>query len=80
MRDPEVTHNEAEHRFEIQLGDQRAMLVYELRGNDIALVHTEVPRATVEGASQVSSLKPPFSTPQCAISKSFRYAALWSCI
>src|SRR3954471_19912772 len=40
----DVKHNEPEHRFEIPLGNQLAMLVYQLRGNDIALVHTEVPK------------------------------------
>ena len=44
MSESEVKHNEAEHRFEIPLAHGLAMLVYELRGDDIALVHTEVPK------------------------------------
>jgi uncharacterized protein len=44
LSESEVKHNEAEHRFEIPLGNELAMLVYELRGDDIALVHTEVPK------------------------------------
>ena len=44
VKHDDVKHNQAEHRFEIPLGNELAMLVYELRGDDIALVHTEVPK------------------------------------
>lgn len=46
---PAVVHDDAEHRFEIRAGGQLAQLVYERRGGEIALVHTEVPPALEGG-------------------------------
>jgi len=40
-----VTHNEQQHRFELQLAEGLALLEYELRENDLVLFHTEVPPA-----------------------------------
>lgn len=52
----DVVNNTAEHRFEIQHGDARAQLVYEMRGSDtIDLVHTAVP-ASLEGDGYGSAL------------------------
>lgn len=45
MTPSSVTHNEPQHRFELQLEEGLALLEYELRGNDLAFVHTEVPPA-----------------------------------
>lgn len=39
-----VIHNESGSRFEIDLGGATAVLVYEVDGDRIAFVHTEVPR------------------------------------
>jgi hypothetical protein len=38
-----VWNNEAEHRFQVDLENRSAMLVYQLRDDQFALVHTEVP-------------------------------------
>jgi uncharacterized protein len=44
--DPVVTDNPAESRFEIHVGGQRAGLVrYQLKGQEVSLVHTEVDEA-----------------------------------
>jgi len=40
-----VTHNEPQHRFELQLDERLDLLEYELSSKDLALVHTEVPAA-----------------------------------
>ncbi len=45
MTPDSVTHNEPQKRFEVQLPEGKAVLEYERRGHDLALVHTEVPRA-----------------------------------
>ncbi|MBI1281259.1 MAG: N-acetyltransferase [Anaerolineaceae bacterium] len=39
----EVVHNPAQKRFEIQLGDQIAMVKYVLGSSEIIFTHTEVP-------------------------------------
>ena len=39
-----VTNNTEENRFEIQLGEQVAMIEYILRGDSIVYTHTGVPR------------------------------------
>ena len=41
----EVRHNEGEHRFEIDLGDSKAIAQYRLSPGKIAFTHTEVPPA-----------------------------------
>ncbi|HLU08226.1 MAG TPA: GNAT family N-acetyltransferase [Oceanobacillus sp.] len=41
----DVKHNPEAKRFEIQLGDQLAMVEYMLAGNNIIFTHTEVPPA-----------------------------------
>ena len=38
-----VVYNEQQHRFEVQLDEGLALLEYELKGDELALVHTEVP-------------------------------------
>ena len=38
-----VTHNEANGQFEIVLGQEKAVLQYQRTGDDISLIHTEVP-------------------------------------
>ncbi len=38
-----VVNNQAKSRFEVVNGSQVSKLVYEMRGDDIDLVHTEVP-------------------------------------
>ena len=45
MTSSSVTHNEQQHRFELQLPEGLALLEYEFSGEDLALVHTEVPPA-----------------------------------
>jgi predicted GNAT family acetyltransferase len=40
-----VVHNAAEHSFEVELNGEVALLRYELLGKQLALVHTEVPKA-----------------------------------
>lgn len=52
---PDVVRNDAQSRFEIHDGDQVAQLVYDRRGSDIALVHTEVP-PSLEGDGYGSAL------------------------
>jgi uncharacterized protein len=37
-----VVHIPAEHRFVVDLGEQRAMLVYRVGAGEITLLHTEV--------------------------------------
>lgn len=45
MESPEVTNNRAGRRFEVNLEQGTAYLVYRQAGNTITLVHTEVPAA-----------------------------------
>ena len=39
----EIRHNPDASRFELQLGDQLAMVEYMLAGNNMIFTHTEVP-------------------------------------
>jgi hypothetical protein len=41
----EVKHNPEAKRFEIQLGDEFAMVEYMIAGNNMIFTHTEVPPA-----------------------------------
>jgi uncharacterized protein len=41
----QVVHNPAKHRFEADLGDEKALLEYATRDGVIDLTHTEVPPA-----------------------------------
>lgn len=41
----EVRNNEAEHRFEIDVGDAKAVAVYEREPGKIIFIHTKVPPA-----------------------------------
>lgn len=43
--EPQVSHNEAHHRYEIIIEGQRSMIQYQMRGDTIVFVHTEVPPA-----------------------------------
>lgn len=43
--EPQVEHNKAHHRYEIIIDDQRSMIQYQMRGDTIIFVHTEVPPA-----------------------------------
>lgn len=45
MNPSEVTHNDWDQRFELQLEEGLAFLEYERSGNSLVLVHTEVPPA-----------------------------------
>ena len=49
-KDPVVRHNEADHRFELEIEGRTAFLQYRLpkAGDSISLLHTEVP-AELEG-------------------------------
>jgi predicted GNAT family acetyltransferase len=40
----EVKHNPEAKRFEVQLGEQLAMVEYMIAGNNMIFTHTEVPR------------------------------------
>ena len=51
----EVVHNAAQKRFEIQLGDQIAMVKYILGSSEIIFTHTEVPEA-FEGQGVASKI------------------------
>ena len=44
MPDVNVVHNPEARRFEVHLDGHLAFLQYERRDNEIAIVHTEVPR------------------------------------
>lgn len=39
----QVRHNEAERRFEVDLGDSTALAAYSMHGDSIVFTHTEVP-------------------------------------
>lgn len=52
---PDVTHNEAAHRFQIDTADGTAVLNYVADGDRLSLVHTEVP-AALEGGGYGSAL------------------------
>lgn len=41
----EVKHNVEAKRFEVQLGDQLALIDYDIAGNNMVFLHTEVPPA-----------------------------------
>jgi len=43
MTSSPVTHDQQQHRFELQLDEGLALLEYKLRRDELALVHTEVP-------------------------------------
>jgi uncharacterized protein len=45
MAEVDVVDNTERHRFEINEDGHRAELVYEVRGNELVLVHTGVPEA-----------------------------------
>ena len=51
----EVVHNPAQKRFEMQLGDQIAMVKYILGSSEIIFTHTEVPQA-FEGQGLASKI------------------------
>jgi predicted GNAT family acetyltransferase len=57
MRDDSITveDNEAAQRYEVRLGDARALLQYERKGDRIVFLHTEVP-AALEGRGIGSAL------------------------
>lgn len=52
---PDVVRNDAQHRFEIHQDGQLAQLTYDESGDEIALVHTEVP-PSLEGDGYGSAL------------------------
>jgi predicted GNAT family acetyltransferase len=52
---PEVTNNPAASRFEILTDQGAAILAYRNRGDDLDLVHTEVPKA-LEGRGYAAAL------------------------
>jgi predicted GNAT family acetyltransferase len=41
--DYQIVNNTEQNRFEINLGDSLAFVVYRLEGNQMAFLHTEVP-------------------------------------
>ena len=47
--------NQNEHRFEIEIDDQKAFINYKKSGNKIYLIHTEVP-PEIEGKGVASAL------------------------
>ena len=55
MADLTVTNNEAEQRYEVEVDGSLAVVQYERRGNDIIILHTEVPEA-LEGRGVGSAL------------------------
>lgn len=52
---PGVQHNQAQHRYEVMIDGQRALIEYQLRGDTIVYLHTRVPPA-LEGRSIASHL------------------------
>jgi predicted GNAT family acetyltransferase len=52
---PQVSNNPAARRFEIRTEQGTAILVYQHRGDDLELIHTEVPPA-LEGQGYASAL------------------------
>jgi predicted GNAT family acetyltransferase len=52
---PEVTNNPSASRFEILTDQGAAILTYQHRGDDLDLIHTEVPRA-LEGRGYAAAL------------------------
>ena len=52
---PEVRHNVAASRFELQVGENTAVLEYTLQGDTITFTHTGVP-AELEGSGIGSQL------------------------
>ena len=40
-----VVHKSSEHRFEVDLGREKAILIYEIKVGLFILIHTEVPPA-----------------------------------
>ena len=55
MTDLMVTNNETQQRYEVQVDGSLAVVQYERRGNEIILLHTEVPEA-LEGRGVGSAL------------------------
>ena len=55
MADLTVTNNEAQQRYEVQVDGSLAVVQYERRGNEIVLLHTDVPEA-LEGRGVGSAL------------------------
>ncbi|QAY78422.1 GNAT family N-acetyltransferase [Sphingosinicella sp. BN140058] len=51
----DVVHNEAESRFELAVGGDKAIAVYRLEGDRYAFTHTEVP-PELEGQGIASAL------------------------
>jgi uncharacterized protein len=45
MDELQVTNHADRQRFEVQIGDQLAVLIYRQQGGAITLIHTEVPEA-----------------------------------
>ena len=52
---PVFIHNTTDDEYELHIGDQVARIQYELRGNKIILIHTEVPEA-LQGKGLASQL------------------------
>ncbi len=42
---PAVQHNQAHHRYEVEIEGQRSLIQYQMRGDTIVFLHTEVPPA-----------------------------------
>ncbi len=55
MADLTVTNNEAQQRYEVQIDGSLAVIQYKRGGNEIFLLHTEVPEA-LEGRGVGSAL------------------------
>lgn len=55
MSELHIVNNEAESRFEVQVGDEVAFAEYQLAGKNIIFTHTEVP-TTLEGQGIGSKL------------------------
>ena len=55
MSDITVTNNEAQQQYQAQIDGSLALIQYKRRGNDIVLLHTEVP-AALEGRGVGSAL------------------------
>ena len=52
---PQMRHNEAASRYEAEIEGQSVVLGYRLRGNQLTLVHTDVPKS-LEGRGIGSAL------------------------
>ncbi|MBL4677859.1 MAG: N-acetyltransferase [Mucilaginibacter sp.] len=55
FEDIELVNNEANHNFELTIDSQRSFIDYQVRGDKVYLIHTEVPE-TLQGRGVAEAL------------------------